>query len=239
MKSALFGLFLLNTVMANDIIASKHDNSIYYSSCLIEPTVVTRVKNIGRNRKAIQATTHGQNLNDLISSSSSLLSSISGGHYRWSPIQTDYYIANVHNELTLFYAVGFNNINNESELLTKSLNTIDQLCDAVALDFSIIGEFQLDLKIGNRIFVDYLNIERTPLGHLKGKYVVPNSFESAIDNLQYENGSFSFTIHVKEGTDDYHAVFEGLIDENDRVIGKAFILPERKPLGEFTGKRIK
>src|SRR5690606_26565240 len=106
-------------------------------------------------------------------------------------------------------------------------------------DFGIIGEFQLDLKIGNRVFIDYLTVERTALGHIKGKYIVPNSFESGINNLQYNDGDFSFTIHVKEGNDDYQAIFEGVINDNGEVTGKAFILPERAPLGEFTGKKLK
>src|SRR5690606_20393192 len=123
---------------------SKQDNSIYYSSCTIGSALVSRVKNLGNNRKAVQSTVHGQNLEALIASSESLLTNIARRYYRWSPTQTDYLITNAQSELTRFHAVGFDNLNNNSEFLSKSVTTIDQLCDDIANDFGIIGEFQLD-----------------------------------------------------------------------------------------------
>lgn len=73
---------------------------------------------------------------------------------------------------------------------------------------------------------------------IRGSYLVPNSFESKIKNINYKDGKFSFIIRVQEGSDDYKAYFEGHLDKNEQLHGKVFILPSRKLLGTFSGRRI-
>ena len=155
-----------------------------------------------------------------------------GQYYRWFPTQNDYKVRNKDNKLENFYSSGFINIDNNSVAAQDLILEMDSICDEQINDFRMLGKFQLNLEIGSRVFNDQLIIEREegnfsgPI--VKGRYIVPNSFESQIKTLTYEDGQFSFIIRVQEGNQDYQAIFEGSLNREGQLEGKSYILPERK-----------
>jgi len=104
-----------------------------------------------------------------------------------------------------------------------------------------LGEFNVELKIGDRVFIDQLRLKRSfsnlNYPSVTGTYVVPGSFESNVTNLIYDTGIFSFVINVNEGNESYDAIFEGRFTDENIFKGKAFTLPERNLLGQFQGTR--
>ena len=118
--------------------------------------------------------------------------------------------------------------------LTFLLINVAQASDSTRM----LGKFQIDLKIGNRVFIDYLETQRGSNGKIEGRYIVPNSFESPITKFKYSEGNFSFIIRVREGAQDYEALFEGFISDVQVLEGRAFILPHRQLLGTFNGLSI-
>ncbi len=238
MKALLFTFALIHSAMANDLIATKEADSNLYSTCTISSHEISRVQSLGDDRYATETTPHHYDLQSLKDHSADLIAGISRRFYTWNSTQVRYHVANSANELVEYYASGFENIRNTSPYLTGSLETINDMCENFARDFRFLGKFQIDLKVGDRVLIDYLEVERSSFGNFIGKYVVPNSFESAISDLHYQNGDFRFTIHVQEGDQEYDALFEGHISETFLITGEAFILPARQSLGTFTGRRI-
>lgn len=162
--------------------------------------------------------------------------------YRWSHEQIDYKVLNSNFELEDFHVIGFRNIRNSTSEAAKLITTIDHLCDNVLQGIRVLGEFQIDLKIGDRVFADQLIIKYLNIGGIYARYIVPNSFESRVYKIDYDGEKLSFVIHVKEGSDDYEAIFEANFeanfDTNDTLSGDAYILPTRQHLGSFTGRRL-
>jgi hypothetical protein len=160
--------------------------------------------------------------------------------YRWSNMSMNYFVRSSSGDLKRYYAHGFENIVNNTPEAKYLIDITDKYCDKVIRDFDFLGNFNLNLKIGDRLFVDELIVDRKFAGHfqtsVQGKYIVPGSFESKLSKINYDGKSFSFVIHVVEGEDDYKAIFEGEII-NNKLNGKAFVLPDRNLLGEFTGER--
>ena len=109
----------------------------------------------------------------------------------------------------------------------------------VQTDYS--GEYQIELEIGGRIFLDRLILIKTsPSGTpttYNGSYIVPDSFESKVLEFKVEKGHFEFKIHVVEGDDDYYSLFKGEIT-NLKIKGSAFILPSLQLLGHFNGSLL-
>lgn len=157
---------------------------------------------------------------------------------RFTDQQIDYSVINGDLGLEVFYAIGLTTIGNSSPEAAKLVTTIDQLCDNVLQSIRVLGEFQLDLKIGDRVFADQLIIKRLDSGNIHARYIVPNSFESRVYKINYNGENLSFVIRVQERGDDYEAIFEARIDENGILTGDAYILPERQHLGSFIGKRL-
>ena len=158
--------------------------------------------------------------------------------YRFLNQQTDYKVINSNSQLEAFFAVGAITIENPSSEATTLVATIDQLCDNVLQSIRILGEFQIDLKIGDRVFADQLIIKRLDSGNIRARYIVPNSFESKVYKIAYDGEKLSFVIRVQERGEDYEAIFEARIDEKGILTGDAYILPERQHLGSFTSKRL-
>lgn len=165
--------------------------------------------------------------------------------YRWSVTQTDYFIFGYEGDegdLVRFYANGFQNVENKSQASAQLITEIDHFCDDILNDFKILGDFAIELHIGNDVLLDSLSIKRNHdlfIGTtIKGIYSVPNSFQSRIENLNYINGKFIFVITVKEAGQEYKASFEGSFQSDNEITGNAFILPNKKFLGTFKGARI-
>lgn len=230
----------LNT-SAGDLLAVKEGPFENYNRCSLSHGIGTIEIGHGFNFNITETSRVNNSLRDLEILATPAVAAASKESYRWFPTQTDYAVKNNNGRLVNFYSVGFKNIYNESNAAQELISLIDQTCNRELADFRILGEFQVDLRIGNKVFADKLIVKRTSSTYgpiIDGLYIVPNSFESKIENLNYNNGKFSFTIHVLEGDDDYHAIFEGSLSQNDILKGQAFILPNRIPLGSFTGKRI-
>lgn len=154
--------------------------------------------------------------------------------YRWNNLQRNFYVIDHQNQMKVFYAKGYKNILNKSQEAEKLTQKINNMCDETKSNFTLLGKFQIDLIIGTKIFNDILIVNENA-----GQYIVPNSFESKIKSLKFENGLFHFIIRVQEGEDDYEAYFEGEIDSSKSIKGKAYILPNKDLLGEFTGFELK
>lgn len=229
-------LFLSSRAYANiPLIASKTESYYNGYECLIYNDKVSL--EIGSNSKfhIKETSTDVVDTNDIKASAPSLLKHKKQATYRWSPHQINYSVQNAQSDLEIFFSIGYSTVLNSSPEADYIVNTIDYLCDVDLFNFQIIGKFQIDLQIGNTLFKDQLIVQRT-----KGKYIVPGSFESDLESLKYDNGQFEFTIHVQEGNDDYIALFKGSIDDQSsphHLAGKAYILPDMKLLGEFTGSR--
>lgn len=163
-------------------------------------------------------------------------------YYQWALFQANYLVTNGSN-LVVFKSEGNININNSSKEARELISQMDLICKKGEQDFRLEGLSKISLKIGERIFEDFLNIEiKTDTSLypvIVGKYIVPDSFKADIKKLRYLNGKFSFEIRVIEGEDDYFALFEGHIQEDLTINGKAFILPGKEILGTFEGQRLK
>ncbi len=236
-----FSMCLAFNATAGDILAIKEGPFKKYDKCTLTNSTGTIEAGNSYNYKLLETSKYYDYFYDFEGLIKPVIAGAQTRSHRWSPTQTDYYIKNSSGSLINFYAVGFTNINNNTPEANTLITKMDNICDEQLTDFNILGEFQIDLKIGNEIFEDKLLIKRTKefFGiNINGTYIVPNSFESKIQKLNYENGSFSFIIRVQEGEEDYKAIFEGFLHANGELEGKAFILPDRKELGSFTGKRI-
>lgn len=243
MKTALFVLLSLasQTTMAQELLAQKGGTFSKFNRCSIFENRVELQINL-QNGKMIESTKLANSQNIISKLSDAAITSAARATYRWLTMQHDYHVRGSDGNLAKFYAFGFETISNNSTEALALIEYIDQVCDQHAEDFKLLGEFQVDLKIGDRVFADQLIVERDSptdsMARVRGKYIVPNSFESKIKEVNYRDGVFSFQIEVKEGSDEYDALFEGEISSNGELSGAAFVLPARSILGTFTGKRI-
>lgn len=237
----LLGLFITNSAMTQEIFASKDGPFERFTDC-----------KVSKDKGTIEILDHQGNL---LSESTNLrvplsrfyalapaaIKGIESNFLRWSPTQTNYNIIDSDGALVPFYSFGVRNRVNKSEAAKELMSTIDRICDQSLQDFKVIGNFQIELKIGNNFFLDQLEVKRsvdsffTP--YVEGRYIVPNSFESKIKSLNYLNGTFSFTTTVTEG-EPYEVLFTGVIAGDKITNGKAYILPNHNLLGEFIGRRI-
>lgn len=236
------GMGLMFNASAGEILASKEGPFESYNRCSLSHAKGTLEIRNGLRTKIIETTKIFVSLKDLEELAIPAIAGVAREFYRWFPTQTDYSVRGADSSLVNFYAVGFRNINNESNAAQELISRIDHICNEELTDFRILGDFRVDIKIGSKVFEDKLTIKRIVETFMEpkieGVYLVPDSFESKIQNLNYKDGEFSFTIRVQEGDDDYKATFEGKLDFDNKLEGKAFILPDRKLLGTFTGKRI-
>lgn len=126
-------------------------------------------------------------------------------------------------------------------LMTFILLIFSPLMNANEVQTDYSGEYQIELEIGGRIFLDRLIlIKSSPSGSpttYSGSYRVPDSFESKVLEFKVEKGHFEFKIHVVEGDDDYYSLFKGEIT-NLKINGSAFILPSLQLLGHFNGSLL-
>jgi len=239
MKSLIIGITFLvglsSGLQATEVVVSKSGPFLKFNSCEVRSnqTTISIGSSLGNYLK--EATDHLINSSELLNLAEIALKSAGNRYYRWFNSQTDYFIRNSTGHLVPYYSRGFSNINNNSDAAFYLRQKTDQICDKVN-DFKLLGSFTLDLKIGDRIFEDKLLVHRKN-GSIFAEYIVPNSFTSEIRDLSYLNGKFTFTIHVKEGDQEYDAAFEGTINQRGRLEGRAFVLPDRSLLGTFTGKK--
>lgn len=237
---SLITFLTFNTTAADTLAIKKGPFKKYHKCTLLKSSGTIEISN-GLTYKLIETSDYHQSLYDLENLVMPAISGIQTRTHRWYPTQTDYLIRNSRGSLINFYAKGFTNISNESIEAEVLINRIDKICNNQLSDFNILGHFEIDFKVGTKVFKDKLIIRRIEEfngANISGSYIVPNSFESKVQNLNYKNGDFSFIIHVQENEDDYKAVFEGFLHSNGKIEGKAFILPNRKELGIFTGRKI-
>lgn len=239
---SILTIYFAHTATAENILAQKKGSVKRYAQCSLSESHGTIQINDSLNRYHLSETSRYQHdFYDVERIVTPAIKGIEGMYYRWNAIQTDYLIKDDNDSLIKFYSFGLTNIINKTPQARTLIEDIDRICDFHLRDFSIIGEFQIDLQIGNRVFKDSLIIQRDEgfFGvHVKGIYSVPNSFNSKIKSLNYKDGRFSFTIRVQEGEDDYEAKFEGILNSSSELKGRAFILPSNEELGSFTGKRL-
>jgi hypothetical protein len=231
---------LLN-ISANNIIASKTGSLTKYSKCMIKDGKgIIEISDFQTNTIS-ESTTLYNTFYNIKKLAPGAISNIEPQRYVWSVTQTDYFVSNEFDQLVNFYSYGFTNIANNSYESDIIVEQIDKVCSSLN-DFKIIGKFQLSLKIGEKVFIDELIIERkthyNEAPYLTGTYSVPNSFIADIKDLTYNNNQFSFTIRVQEGDADYEAFFEGTFSDRNIFKGNSFVLPQNSLLGVFEGKRI-
>lgn len=237
----VFVMGLAFNALSNDILAEKEGSFEKYDKCSLSKSIGTLEAGHSSRAKLIQTSKYYDDFYDLDGLVRPVLAGVGRNFRRWSPTQTYYRIKDTLNNLSVFYAVGFLNVPNQAIESVELISKIDHICDQQLNDFNILGEFNIDLKIGNKVFADKLVVKRTKdfwRLNIDGTYIVPNSFESKLEKLNYEDGKFSFTIHVLEGEDDYKAIFEGFLHASGELEGKAYVLPERNLLGTFTGNKI-
>ncbi|MBK25278.1 MAG: hypothetical protein CME70_14885 [Halobacteriovorax sp.] len=239
MKSITIGVTLfvgLNLgLFASEVLIGKSGPFANFDRCEVTKTKTTLSIGSSHHNQLIEVTNLETNADEILKYSNAALKAAGNRYYRWFNTQTDYNVRNTSGQIVPYYSIGFSNINNDSDAALYLRQKTDQICDKVN-DFKLLGSFTLDLKIGDRIFKDKLLVQRSN-GSVVAEYIVPNSFASKIKNLDYKNGSYTFTIHVKEGEQEYDAAFEGTIDEQGKLKGNAFFLPDRSLLGSFIGKK--
>lgn len=237
---AFFTLSFGNNLNAG-VLAEKKGPFEKYDKCTLSEYSGSLELKLNRHYHLIQTTKYENPFEDLTHSFSLAIDSAKPPRRRWFPTQINYYLRGESGKLSRFYAFGYENIENEAHEAKVLINQIDAICDFQLEDFSILGRFKLDLKIGDKNFEDVLIIKRnhTEFGaQISGTYIVPNSFEAKIKDLKFIDGKFSFKIRVREGSDDYEAIFEGFLNSEDELSGSGYILPSRKLLGHFTGNRL-
>ena len=244
LKISIIGLtigLIFNTA-AEDILASKEGPFNNYNYCSLTHDRGTLEIRNGSRSKIVETSMINVTLKDFEELAAPAIAGKGREFNRWYPTTTNYSVRGANEVLEKFYSHGFFNIINDSSAAQELMLKIDDVCSTQLNDFRIIGKFQVDLKIGNRVFEDKLIIKRTNetfMGAvIEGTYEVPNSFESKVKDLNYKDGIFTFTIRVREGDDDYKTSFEGTLNQDGHLEGKALILPARTLLGTFTGKRI-
>lgn len=222
-------------------IAMKSGGFKSYEKCSIESQIGHIEIGNDYTNHLIERSSHYSSTEEFKNLSTAALYEVSRPFYRWSGTQVDYYVLNSSQELSPFYSNGFRNIINSSKESIELKKRIDQICDNELFDFKILGEFNVELKIGNRVFIDQLSLKRSfsnlDYPSVNGVYIVPGSFESRITKLVYDTGIFTFVINVNEGNESYDAIFEGRFTDVNRFEGEAFTLPERNLLGQFQGTR--
>lgn len=231
---------LTHSATAKEVLASKEGPFKKYNKCALTDTTGTLEIGNPFSYHLLETSSHYDYFYDLEGLVRPAVAGAQARPRRWYPTQTNYHIRNSRGSLVKFYALGVTNIDNDTTEAKTLKNKINDICDNQLNDFNILGEFQIDLQIGNQIFKDKLVVKRTQELYgiaIEGVYIVPGSFKSKITKLNYKNGTFSFIIRVQEGEDDYRAVFEGFLNADGQLKGKAFILPEREELGVFTGKK--
>ncbi len=225
-------LIPVNSVHSLEI-AKRDGVSDTYKSCSL--TEGSRTLFLNRNLKE---TIHLEvPAEEILSKSNNALNNRGPIRYRWLSNQENYFVNGER-----FYAFGYETINNDSTASKELITIIDEVCERDLREFKIFGNFIFNLKIGSKLFRDIVNIDliRDPLNKyptIRGSYSVPNSFTAKIFDLKYDSGSFSFKIRVLEGDDDYIALFKGDFTDTNNLEGRAFILPEGKELGSFSGVR--
>ncbi len=239
MKSILFStsllLSMINGISASEVIISKSGPFDNYDRCEVSVKSATLYAGSSHGNQLVESTAININSPAVLKLGSKALLHAETPYYRWFQTQTDYKVRSSSGHLSTYYSRGFKNINNDSSASLLLREKTDQICDDLK-EFKLLGSFILDLKIGNRIFKDELIIHKK-YNLIFAEYIVPNSFTSKINDLNYKNGKFTFTIHVKEGNEEYDALFEGTINNHHELKGKAYILPKRSLLGTFTGQR--
>lgn len=230
-------LTLLTSAYGEVFIAGKESTQGLYETCHIaENYGVLSISDPAG--ELVEKTTIDTRELDIRSLAVNALAGARPVNHRFMDQQIDYKVVNSNLDLEIFYSIGFRTIGNSTPEAAKLVTTIDHLCDNVLQSIRVLGEFQLDLKIGDRVFADQLIIKRLDSGNIHARYIVPNSFESKVYKMAYDGEKLSFVIRVQERGDDYEAIFEARIDENDILTGDAYILPERQHLGSFIGKRL-
>lgn len=237
----ILGLGLSLELTAGSILASKEGPFEKFNLCTVEDGHSTISIGFNSGHKLIERSSLYLSTQELKDLSLPAIAGIGRQFFRWFPTQTDYNVRGADGSLVTYFSEGLKNINNDSHAALELRTQVDKICDQVT-DFRILGEFQVDLKIGRKVFADKLVVKRTNgsfrNAQIEGSYLVPDSFESKIKDLKYTDGDFTFIIHVKEGTQEYDAIFEGKLNRKDELSGNAFVLPERKLLGSFTGRRL-
>lgn len=237
---AVLSLLIVSKLAAQPI-ARKSGGFKNYDQCSIEAQVGYIEIGNGYTNHLKERSAHYSSTEEFLTLSMTALLEASRPFYRWSGTQVDYLVLNSSQELSPFYSNGFRNITNSSEESSELKKRIDQICDNELIDFKILGEFNVELKIGDRVFIDQLRLKRSfsnlNYPSVTGTYIVPGSFESNVTNLIYDTGIFSFVINVNEGNESYDAIFEGRFTDENIFKGKAFTLPERNLLGQFQGTR--
>ena len=239
--TAIFTLSISGQSLGQEILAKKEGLFNKFNSCSIGQTNGTIKLSGTRGFELEESSEHNEAFYHYDKLVIPTLSAIGPVTYRWYPSQVDYSIKGSDELLTKFFAYGFRNIRNESTEAKKLRQSIDRICDELLNDFQIIGKFQINLKIADTIFEDELIITRTSnetFTSVKGLYKVPNSFEAKVKQLKYSTGKFTFLIEVKEGQDEYDAFFEGEFLPSGKMQGRAYILPDQRLLGIFSGKRL-
>lgn len=195
----------------------------------------------GPTTKISETTLLNESLEDLVTLSDEAIRQAGREFYRWSGTQSDYLAQNSQGGLKTFYAYGFKNISNDSSEARALITRLDQICDRESFDFKILGDFELALTMNGQTLIDKISIKRRSenFGYsiIEGSYIVPNSFESKIENLNYQDDRFSFEIRVREGNEDYMAKFEGYFNDRNHFSGHATVLSTNELLGIFTGAR--
>ncbi len=158
--------------------------------------------------------------------------------YRWMLEQTDYQVLSAQNELITFLSSGITNRLNDSVEAKRLKELMHEICESDNYSPKILGEFIVLLRIGNRDFTDRLIIEKVTESTIKGRYIVPGSFESEVESLIADDKLFSFKIRVREGEDDYYAEFKGAIESDGSLEGSAYELGTQQLLGHFTAARL-
>lgn len=247
MKSIIVLLALgmsLEAIAAEEgtILASAHGPFEKFNHCLIEDGHTTIKISNGFGNNLTERSTVFHSTEGIKTLSTPALAGIGSRFFRWFPTQTEYKTRGDENTLIPYFKEGLENLHNDSEASDELRAQTDFFCNQLALDFRILGKFRVDLKIGDKVFADELFFKRTQNSFsntkVEGTYSVPESFESKVKDLIYENGKFSFTIHVVEGEQEYDSLFEGTINNRNELKGKAFVLPDRSLLGEFTGAKL-
>jgi hypothetical protein len=242
LKNTILPIFMIFNSEANTHLASKRSLSNEYDYCHITKNTVTREISHNQSGKLVETTILNSSLNNLRKDSQTAIDNIQRDFQSKFSANEIYRVQNSTGNLDIFFSRGINEVQNSSNESKNLIKLIDSICEKKALDFKIIGDFNIYLKIGNTKFIDSLSIFRKSNPYMKpgisGKYTVPNSFSSNLSTLDYRNGKFSFVIRVIEGSQDYFSVFEGSMIDKDNLSGKAYTLPDRKLLGHFTGRRM-
>lgn len=236
MTIAGLGLLITSTINAGPIIASATGPFQNYTGCEITKNSV-----IYKMEKLVETKYTRTDSESLMRLAPKAIAGIQNTYYRWFISQTDYNITNEAGDLLAFYSFGVKNTDNNSSEAKELIENIDTICTNSFSDFKILGEFVINLKIGNQILIDELIIEKNVgsfgIPSVSGKYIVPNSFTSKISNLQYTNGQFSFDIRVQEGDEDYYLTFIGSFEGDNKISGNAKMLSNGEHFGSFTGER--